>query len=215
MIDETNVHLTFYEWLANVTEQINQSMHYQFDGKPDPLVFHVPQKFFDCFQQRFSMGSRKKRLPNLMTGFKRKHSQPLGTFTKSTWHINNILQVKQLFDTPMVPLEITRSFVENRDGTYDLYQPPIITPEILQSCNGRQPILPAQLKTYLKVGNTSPNPSEHPVPFIIECTPNVLPNSQVGEQRIKFEFGHSRNGQTDQRRIESRTLLIGPDDLRS
>ena len=32
MIDETNVHLTFHEWLANVTEQINQSMHYQFDG---------------------------------------------------------------------------------------------------------------------------------------------------------------------------------------
>jgi hypothetical protein len=26
-----------------VTERINQAMHFQFSGKPDPLVFHVPQ----------------------------------------------------------------------------------------------------------------------------------------------------------------------------
>ena len=71
------------------------------------------------------------------------------------------------------------------------------------------------IAVYLIEGNTGPNPTDHPVPFIIEWTPNVLPNSQVGELRIKFEFSHSRNGQTDQRRIESRSSLIGPDDLRS
>ena len=68
-------------------------------GTPDPLVFHAPQVFFDCLQQRISAGTRKKRLPNYITGFVRKEALPLGTFTKYTWHITNIMQVKQIFDS--------------------------------------------------------------------------------------------------------------------
>lgn len=37
-------------------------------GKPEPLVFHIPQAFFDALQQRISSGSTKKRLPNSTTG---------------------------------------------------------------------------------------------------------------------------------------------------
>lgn len=54
----------------------------------------------------------------------RKDALPLGTFTKFTWHITNVLHVKQIFDTQGMMLDITRSFVENRDGTYSLYEPP-------------------------------------------------------------------------------------------
>lgn len=36
------------------------------------------------------------------TAFVRKDALPLGTFSKYTWHITNILQVKQIFDTPEV-----------------------------------------------------------------------------------------------------------------
>ena len=54
------------------------------------------------------MGSRKKRLPNSTTAFVRKDALPLGTFTKYTWSINNVLHVKQIFDTPHLPLEVTR-----------------------------------------------------------------------------------------------------------
>ena len=71
-------------------------------GNPEPLVFHAPQMFFDCLQQRISSGNRKKRLPNFTTGFVRKDALPLGTFTKYTWHIVNILHVKQIFDTAEV-----------------------------------------------------------------------------------------------------------------
>lgn len=39
-------------------------------GKPEPLVFHIPQAFFDALQQRISSGSTKKRLPNSTTGKK-------------------------------------------------------------------------------------------------------------------------------------------------
>ena len=123
-VDEGNVALSFHEWLGSVTERINQTMHYQFDGHPEPLVFHAPQVsfsnnsdssgnlnlkvFFDCLRERISMGSKKKRLPNSTTAFVRKDALPLGTFTKYTWSINNVLHVKQIFDTPHLPLEVTR-----------------------------------------------------------------------------------------------------------
>ncbi|KFM77015.1 hypothetical protein X975_14457, partial [Stegodyphus mimosarum] len=93
--------ISFEQWLASVTERINQTMHYQFTGSPEPLVFHVPQKFFDILQQRISAGSKKKRLPNTVVAFSRKDSLPLGIFSKYTWHITNILHVKQIFDTPI------------------------------------------------------------------------------------------------------------------
>lgn len=75
-----------------------------FTGNPEPLVFHAPQMFFDCIQQRISAGLKKKRLPNSTTGFIRKDALPLGTFIKYTWHITNILHVKQIFDTPDVSI---------------------------------------------------------------------------------------------------------------
>lgn len=43
--DENNSNVSFIQWLASVTERINQTMHFQFSGDPDALVFHVPQVF--------------------------------------------------------------------------------------------------------------------------------------------------------------------------
>lgn len=43
------------------------------------------------------------------------------------------------------------------------------------------------------LGNTSPDQKE-PTPFIIEWIPDILPQSKIGELRIKFEYGHYRNG---------------------
>ncbi|XP_025978057.2 uncharacterized protein C2orf42 homolog [Dromaius novaehollandiae] len=193
LLDESQVTLSFQEWLASVTERIHQTMHYQFEGKPEPLVFHIPQAFFDALQQRISMGSTKKRLPNSTTAFVRKDALPLGTFSKYTWHITNILQVKQIFDTPEMPLEITRSFIQNRDGTYELFKCPKVEVESIAETYGRlekQPVIrPLELKTFLKVGNTSPTQKE-PTPFIIEWIPDILPQSRIGELRIKFEYGH-------------------------
>ncbi|XP_063788160.1 uncharacterized protein C2orf42 homolog [Pseudophryne corroboree] len=196
LMDETQVSLTFMDWLSSVTERIHQTMHYQFDGKPEPLVFHIPQSFFDALSQRLFMGNARMRLPNCTTAFVRKDALPLGTFSKYTWHITNILHVKQIFDTLEMPLEITRSFVQNRDGTFDLFKCPKVEVENIAETYGRlekQPIRPLELKTFLKVGNTSPEQKE-PTPFTIEWIPDILPLSKIGELRIKFEYGHHRNG---------------------
>uniref|UniRef100_A0A287B867 Uncharacterized protein C2orf42 n=2 Tax=Sus scrofa TaxID=9823 RepID=A0A287B867_PIG len=186
-------------------------------GKPEPLVFHIPQSFFDALQQRISIGSAKKRLPNSTTAFVRKDALPLGTFSKYTWHITNILQVKQILDTPEMPLEITRSFIQNRDGTYELFKCPKVEVESIAETYGRiekQPVLrPLELKTFLKVGNTSPDQKE-PTPFIIEWIPDILPQSKIGELRIKFEYGHHRNGHVaeyqDQRPPLDQPLELAP-----
>uniref|UniRef100_A0A0K8RYM6 Uncharacterized protein C2orf42-like n=1 Tax=Crotalus horridus TaxID=35024 RepID=A0A0K8RYM6_CROHD len=197
VLEESQVALSFLEWLASAPARINQAMHYQFDGKPEPLVFHVPQAFFEALQQRICLGSVKMRLPNSTTAFVRKDALPLGTFSKYTWHITNILQVKQIFDTVEMPLEITRSFIQNRDGTYEPFRCPKVEVESIAETYGRlekQPVLrPLELKTFLKVGNTSPDQKE-PTPFIIEWIPDILPQSKIGELRIKFEYGHYRNG---------------------
>ncbi|EFN63322.1 Uncharacterized protein C2orf42-like protein [Camponotus floridanus] len=191
-LDEGNTSLPFIKWLASITERINQTMHFQFDGKPDPLVFHVPQIFFDCLRERISCGGKKKRLPNSTTAFVRKDGVPLGTFTKYTWQITNILHVKSIFETPYIPLEITRSFVQNADGTYELYKREETEIDRYKKTNNSALIKPLELKTYLKVGNTSPNQVE-PTPFLIEWIPDILPISKIGELRIRFEFGHVKN----------------------
>ncbi|XP_032808463.2 uncharacterized protein C2orf42 homolog [Petromyzon marinus] len=203
-VEESQVILTFREWLSSVTERINQTMHYQFDGKPEPLVFHAPQAFFDALQQRISMGNKKKRLPNSTVGFVRKDALPLGTFSKYTWHITSLQQVKQIFSTPEVPLEATRSFVENRDGTYDVFRSPQPRTDEAGDASGRAEkqqraaIRPLQLNTFLKVGTASVEQVE-PTPFVVEWVPDILPRCRIGELRVNFEYGHQRNGQPEQR----------------
>jgi hypothetical protein len=204
IISEFDISLTFVDWLSSVTELINQTMHYQLNGKPEPLVFKIPQTYFDCLQQRIATGLRKKRLPNITTVFTRKDCPPLGTFTKYTYFITNIIHVKQIFDTPQLSLEITQSFIQNRDGSYDYLNlktgitnglVPVDSSPILSATNNLL-IRPSELKTYLKVGLMSPEQKEA-IPFIIEWIPDILPKCHVGELRIQLQYGHLRNGTID------------------
>uniref|UniRef100_A0A1A7WW61 Chromosome 2 open reading frame 42 n=2 Tax=Iconisemion striatum TaxID=60296 RepID=A0A1A7WW61_9TELE len=197
VVDERTVTMGFQLWLASVTERIHQTMHYQFDGKPEPLVFHIPQEFFNALQQRLSLGSKKRRLPNLTTAFVRNDGLPLGSFSKYTWHVTNLLHVKRIFDTPELPLEFTQSFVKNGDGSYSpfLCPDPPPEPESLDKTDRPQPIRPMELHTFLKVGPSSAD--QEAGPFVIEWIPDVLPRCQMGELRISFEFGHRQSGQPE------------------
>ncbi|KAM6975771.1 uncharacterized protein C2orf42 homolog isoform 2-T2 [Tautogolabrus adspersus] len=200
VVDERTVAMGFHQWLASVTERIHQTMHYQFDGKPEPLVFHVPQEFFNALQHRLSMGSKKKRLPNFTTAFVRNDGLPLGSLSKYTWHITNLMQVKRIFDTPELPLELSQSFVKNADGSYSRFHcpEPLPEPELPEGYRTDRPqaIRPMELRTFLKVGPGSADQKEA-APFVIEWIPDVLPRCQMGELRIGFEFGHQQSGQAD------------------
>ncbi len=59
-IEETGVNLSFRQWLASVTERINQTMHFQFDGKPEPLgrslsIKHLFSSFLAYLERNFAL----------------------------------------------------------------------------------------------------------------------------------------------------------------
>lgn len=108
------------------------------------------QTFFECLRERMCAASTKKRLPNSTLVFVKRDSLPLGTFTKYTWHITNIMLVKKIFETTLVPLKISRSFIRNIDDTYDVFEHE--TYDNIPLDKSHPPIQPNDLKTYLKVG---------------------------------------------------------------
>ena len=122
---------------------------------------------------------------------------PLGQFIKYTWLITNIFQLKKIFDTPLVALEISRTFTLDVNGTYTYKIPVKEDPSLLAK---RQKISksskPEEYKTFLKVGQMSTDPRDV-TPFKIEWVQDVLPRSKTGEMTIKLEFGHQVNGQID------------------
>ncbi|XP_061554071.1 uncharacterized protein C2orf42 homolog isoform X3 [Phycodurus eques] len=195
--DEASVSMGFRQWLAGVTERIQQTMHYQFDGKPEPLVYHIPQHFFNALQHRLSLGS-KRRLPDFTTVLVGNDGIPQGSFSKYIWHITNLAQVKRIFDTPELQLELTQSFVRNVDGSYSRFNPPQPLPESEPPDAIRTDrtlaIRPMELRTFLKVGPGSDDPDD-PGPLVIEWRPDVLPRCHVGELRILYQFGHQQSGQ--------------------
>uniref|UniRef100_A0A3P9BDB8 Chromosome 2 open reading frame 42 n=1 Tax=Maylandia zebra TaxID=106582 RepID=A0A3P9BDB8_9CICH len=198
-VDEHTVTMGFHQWLASITERIHLAMHYQCDGKPEPLVYHIPQEFFNALQQRLSLGSKKRRLPNFTTAFVRNDGLPQTSYSKYTWHITNLMQVKRIFDTPELPLEVTQSFVKNADGSYSHFRCPEPPPELesLEGCKSDRPqaIRPMELRTFLKVAGAADQ--KEACPFVIDWIPDVLPRCHVGELRISFEFGHQQSGQPE------------------
>ncbi|RZF45949.1 hypothetical protein LSTR_LSTR008326 [Laodelphax striatellus] len=186
--DEHGTNIMFLEWLSSVTESINESMHYQCSGAPDPLIFRCPQKFFECLKERISNAGMKKRLPNSTTVVTRKDTPPFGKFTKYTWIINNVIHLKHIFETPQVPLVIARSFIKHSDGSYDLYNASSSYEHFAKTENSPR-IKPLEYKTYLKVGYNFKEQSK-PTPFSIEWTPDILPVTRTGELKLTFQFGH-------------------------
>lgn len=45
-VDESQVVVSFHQWLGSVTERINQTMHYQFDGMITILLIILPFTFY-------------------------------------------------------------------------------------------------------------------------------------------------------------------------
>lgn len=167
------------------------------------------QMFFDCFMNRINktIGSKKRKFIQEAQTFIRKDAVPLGKFTKYTWKLTSLNHVREIFSNSEIPLQITRYFSLQKDGTYK----PCKVPESpadndINSQTGTQPIKPREYKTILKVGVSCPTISREVTPFVIEWIPDILPLSEIGELRFRFEFDHYCNGQLVVR--NSPTILV-------
>ncbi len=69
-------------------------------------------------------------------------------------------------------------------------------PKTCGSCGSGSPTL----VILLQVGCWTPSQRTLSA-FEIEWIPDILPQMRIGELRIKFEYGHQRNGQIERRRF--------------
>uniref|UniRef100_A0A673KV02 Chromosome 2 open reading frame 42 n=1 Tax=Sinocyclocheilus rhinocerous TaxID=307959 RepID=A0A673KV02_9TELE len=159
MNGKSTIKMTSTQIICNyVPTGCNKCLVFVWIRKPEPLVFHISQAFFNALQQRLSLGSKKRRLPNYTTTFVRNDALPLGSFSKYTWHITNLMHVKRIFDTPELPFELTQSFVKNSDGSYSPYRfretPPDPASDTCHHSRTNKPlaIRPLELRTFLRVG---------------------------------------------------------------
>lgn len=139
---------------------------------------------------------KRKKVIHETQSFVRKEAVPIGKFTKYTWKLSTLAQVQEVFSNPEIPLEVVRYFSLQKDGSYKpckLLQPP--PDNALGQQGGSHPIRPREYKTVLRVGIPCPILPKDPTPFILEWIPDILPRSQIGELRLKFEFDHYCNGQ--------------------
>ena len=169
-----------------------------------PFKFCLLQRFFHSLLQRIQVVGRKKISCSQCSIPHPDLSLPHHKLTKYTYHIYNLNHLKSIFNTPFISLQSTRSFLVNRNGTYQAFQPPESPLQTSSSsCRGpntsssQQPLLirPHEFRTVLRVGSSASQPICKPCPFTIEWTPNVLPISKMGELRLKFDFEHIHNGQ--------------------
>lgn len=97
-LDSSQLEL-YINWLNSVIETTNLVLDFNYDGYPEPIVFSVPQIYFDIFRTKFSAGTKKKRLPNqtiVITDGKHKN------LTMFTWVFCNIKLIKYIFSTKTV-----------------------------------------------------------------------------------------------------------------
>ncbi len=97
-----------------------------------------------------------------------------------------MLLAKRVFDTPLVPLQLTRRFAQKPDGTF-----------VHISEDNNRP--DDDLRTFLKVGQMSALKNSRCFPLTIEWIPRVYPISDTGELRVAIIYGHQRNGKEESR----------------
>ena len=145
------------DWLSSVTEAINSSLY--FGIKNQELVFQAPQCFFEVLKEKISRPiSSKKRLPNSTQSYSRT-KPPYGSFTKHVWLLNSLGEVKRVFDTPRVSLQLQQHYSRSSEGNFE-------------------PCASGEFWAFLKVG---------PQPLVIEWTPRLFPATEVGELVLRFE----------------------------
>ncbi|TRY76520.1 hypothetical protein TCAL_10942, partial [Tigriopus californicus] len=164
---ESQLQMGFVEWLSGVTQTLSDglvSAAPQFGEKVCELEYHVPHQFCQALITRLSPTSDRLLLPH--------HIQEVPGRDESlkkqyVWHLNNILQVKKAFDTPMAELEIATEYIIMRDG---------------KNASQRQK---TRINAYFCVGKNAAGQRLEEPAFILEWSPQYL-SQQLGRLKLRF-----------------------------
>ncbi|KAJ8918865.1 hypothetical protein NQ315_011156 [Exocentrus adspersus] len=157
---EKPVSWTFLDWISYVTESINKTMIFENCGILNTLVFYIPEEFYNCF---------KKRIPNVYQEIQHQES--------FNYSIMNILHLKEIFDTPLIKLKISKKFVHHEQKGYVEYNEN-------EESDGYQ----YSFIFFLNVGQSTVDESDNTNnSFTIEWIPEVTSFTKVGQLKLQFE----------------------------
>ncbi|KAJ8965221.1 hypothetical protein NQ314_004291, partial [Rhamnusium bicolor] len=158
-----DVSWNFMDWLSYVTEYINKTMQFGNCGMVNTLVFHVPEDFYQCF---------KKRIPSMY--------EETQTDQSFTYNIMNILHLKEIFDTPLIKLKISKKFVHTEQKGYVEYDENEEHNESYQC-----PFI-----FFLNVGQSTVDESDNTNnSFLIEWLPALTHLTKMGQLKLQYKYG--------------------------
>ncbi|XP_040155746.1 uncharacterized protein C2orf42 [Anopheles arabiensis] len=194
--EATACSLSFTRWLGSVIEQLNSSIDYAADGRPDVQTFRIQEDFFRCLRARFSTG-HGLRQPEPVEG----EARQSGNNHPQVYRFTHHQTLRHTFRTDEIELCFEKSFHRSADGRYtagadDLAdeQDDSSSGEGAGASSRTIAIRPQRYSTYIKLGRYKheQNP-ERVYHFTIEWIGGVLPRSGFGDLRISFEYGHRIN----------------------
>jgi len=162
-----------------------------------PFLF---QNYFDVLNNRINSIGRKK-IPVVETTINHPDPSLSGyRLQKYSWSIYNLAHLKLIFNNSLASISTSRSFIANRNGTYQSYEPQDNPMSQSRGSNSsgssKQPMIrPHDFRTVLRVGVSVCQAVSKQIPFIIEWVPNVLPISRMGQFSLIYECEHIHNGQ--------------------
>ncbi|KAH8383876.1 hypothetical protein KR009_010949 [Drosophila setifemur] len=179
--------LSYSAWLDHVIELLNdvlEPVEMPQAGLSKRLVqqnFHVHKDTFSHFCKSFSAGIKRRPLDKVSVIESGKYKD----LVKYTWHFTGSHNVKRIFSTANLELQMERSFERHAEGHFGPYVRPPSDPVLPGQPRKRQ--IYTRLKLYMvKIIFEAAPKEQSGNGLLLTWTPDVLPRSQFGLMQVEF-----------------------------
>ncbi|KAH8271170.1 hypothetical protein KR018_000772 [Drosophila ironensis] len=179
--------LSYSAWLDHVIELLNEELRPI--GTPIAGIskrqvqqsFYVHREIFSHFCKTFSAGIKRRCLDKLETIASGRHKG----LTKYVWHFTTTCNVRRIFRTSNIEIQLDRAFECHKGGQFQPYvRPPGV---VLAPGQPRKRPVYQRLKLYMAKVVFETNPREKSGNgVLVTWTPSVLPRSQFGVMHVEF-----------------------------
>ncbi|EDV30527.1 uncharacterized protein Dana_GF22890, isoform A [Drosophila ananassae] len=179
--------LSYSAWLEHVIELLNESLEPSEmppAGVSKRVVehkFHVHREIFSHFCKSFSAGIKRRPLDKILVIESGKYKG----LTKYVWHFTTSHNVKRIFNTSNISIQMDRAFERDKEGNFVPYVRPA-SDYILPGASRKRPMY-KRLKLYMPRIIFEDAPKEQKGNgLLVTWTPDVLPHSQFGLMHLEF-----------------------------